>query len=202
MKPYFHTPALPVLALLSTALAGAAAITAPPGFAQSSNPGAAAVAGTVETTATVETVDPATRQVLLHRQDGKYVTMMAPPEVKNFAQIKPGDHVYARYEAALVVRIGQPGHTLLSDQDLEDQDSAPRGQKPGAVYSRESRRKVKITAIDLANNTVSFIGPENVEQTALVRRPQMQAFLKTLKVGDTVDVVFRESALVEVRAAQ
>lgn len=201
MKPYFCPQSLPALAGLFLALVGSAAV-APPCLAQSSTPGSARVAGTVETTATVETVDPATRQVLLRGEDGHYLTMVAPPEVRNFAQIKPGDHVYARYEAALVARIGEPGHTLLSDQDLEDQARAPRGDKPGAVYSRETRRKVKITAIDLANNTVSFIGPANIERTALVRTPQMQAFLKTLKVGDNVDVVFRESALMEVRPAQ
>jgi Cu/Ag efflux protein CusF len=201
MKPCFRPSALPILTAMIMTL-GPSAIMAPSCFAQSSAPGSASVARTVEATATVESVDPKTRQVLLHLDDGQFVTMVAPPEVKNFAQIKPGDHVHARYEAALVARIGQPGHTLLSDQDFEDAGSAPLGRKPGAIYSRESRRKVKITAIDLTHNTVSFIGPTNVERTAMVRTPQMQAFLKTLKVGDDVDVVFRESALLEVHAAQ
>src|ERR1700722_6477614 len=58
----------------------------------------AVVSTTFQATATVETVDAKTRQILLKRDDGKFVTLVAGPDVRNFAQIKPGDRVYARYE--------------------------------------------------------------------------------------------------------
>jgi hypothetical protein len=155
-----------------------------------------------ETTATIETVDPKTRQVLLHRQDGGYVTMVAGPDVKNFAQIKPGDRVYARYESALVARIGRPDQTLLSDQDIEDEVTAKRGEKPFGQQIFEMRRRVKITAIDPVHHTVSFIGPDGGSRVVVVRKPQMQAFVATLKPGDDVDVSYREANMINVEAAK
>lgn len=161
----------------------------------------ASVNKTMETTATIETTDAKTRQVLLKGQDGTYITMVAGPEVRNFAQIKPGDRVFTHYEGALVARIGTPGHTMLSDADVIEGESAARGEKPGGARYLEMRRKIKITAIDLDRNTVSFIGPANIPRVVQVRSPQMQAFLRTLKVGDYVDVSYREAAMIDVQPA-
>src|SRR5689334_13116565 len=43
------------------------------------------------TTGTVESIDAANRTVTIKRSDGQTVTLKAPPEAKNFDQIKPGN---------------------------------------------------------------------------------------------------------------
>lgn len=161
----------------------------------------ATVTRTMETTGTIENVDPKTRHVLFHGDDGRLITLIAGPEVKNFAQMKAGDRVWTRYESALTASIGKPGQSLLSDSDVEQEIAAPPGAKPHGEANLEIHRKVKIIGIDLDHNTATFIGPENVPRVVDVRTPQMQAFLRTLKVGDDVDVAFREAVVVDVHPA-
>jgi hypothetical protein len=158
----------------------------------------ATVVQTQEATATIDAVDPVTRQVLLRRQDGSYVTVVAGPEVRNFAQMKAGDRVHARFDAALVARLGVPGRTLLSDQDLMNSDTAAPGRKPFGEADLEIRRKIKVTGIDLDHNMLSFVGPQNIPRMVQVRSPQMIELLRALKVGDDVDVAYREASLIEV----
>jgi hypothetical protein len=63
-------------------------------------------------TATVEAIEAGSRTITLKKSDGTYVTTVAGPEVKRFAEIKIGDKVTARYYENLVVRMkpnSEPG---------------------------------------------------------------------------------------------
>lgn len=162
----------------------------------------AGMTDTQETTATVETADPTTRQILLKSQDGDYVTMVAGPEVRNFAQIKPGDRVYAHYISALAARIGRPEETPLADQDVISGGRAQPGEKPFGVGELEMHRRIRVTGIDLDHNMLYFLGQDNIPRVVQVRSPEMQNFLHTLKVGDFVDVAYREAVMVDVAPAQ
>jgi hypothetical protein len=70
-------------------------------------PGVAA-AKAVEVTATVESIDYATRKVTLKGPKGKITTVTASPDVKQFDKIKPGDTVVARYLEAASIRVSAP----------------------------------------------------------------------------------------------
>jgi hypothetical protein len=50
------------------------------------------------------------------------------------------------------------------------------------------RARVRITRVDAAHNTVSFIGPAQVERTVEVHGPQLQRSLRALNAGDEVDL--------------
>jgi hypothetical protein len=128
--------------------------------------------------------------------------MVAGPEVRNFSQIKPGDHIHAQYQSALMTSIGKPGQAGVSDLDVEGSQRAPVGDRPRAGYGVEVHRTVTITGVDLDKNTVSFVNTDNVSQTVEVKAPQMRVFLRTLKVGDNVDVVYTEVAIIEVTQAK
>lgn len=162
----------------------------------------AVLSQTFETTATVETVDAKTRQLLLQTQDGHLLTLIAGPQVRNFAQIRSGDRIYARYESELAARIGKPDETMLTDQDLVGGGRAARGAKPGGEDDLEVRRKITVSAIDLEHNLLTFSDAGQVTHVVQVRSPPMRAFLRTLKPGDIVDVTFREAAMVEVEPAK
>ena len=68
---------------------------------------------TEEVTASVESVDPATRELVLKGSKGTRLAMVASPEVRNFEQIKPGDKVVASYQQALAAEV-KPRGTPIS----------------------------------------------------------------------------------------
>jgi Cu/Ag efflux protein CusF len=51
----------------------------------------------IETSATVESVDQQTREVLLRAPDGRTLAVMAGPEVRNLSELKAGDTVQVTY---------------------------------------------------------------------------------------------------------
>jgi hypothetical protein len=65
-----------------------------------------------------------------------------------------------------------------------------------------TRARVRITAVDTTNNTVSFVGPSRVERTVAVRTPEMREFLKTLRPGNQVDVAIAEAMAIRVEPAE
>ncbi len=73
--------------------------------------------------------------------------------------------------------------------------------RAGASRQREVKSTVTIDAVDLKNNIVNFTGPKGNVNVVAVQRPEMREFLKTLKVGDKVDVTFTEAVAVSVEPA-
>src|SRR4051812_30885323 len=59
---------------------------------------------TLEVKATIEAIDPVNRLLSLHGPNGMS-TIMAGPEVQNFAQIHVGDEVKVTYHSALAAAI-------------------------------------------------------------------------------------------------
>jgi hypothetical protein len=98
MKIKIIKPALALL-LSTLTLAVTGCWTSPKELAApTGNPslvGSMVVVETTKLTATVESVDPATRQVVLKREDGVTTTIKAGANVVNFDQIKAGDQVKA-----------------------------------------------------------------------------------------------------------
>jgi hypothetical protein len=77
----------------------------------------------------------------------------------------------------------------------------PLGQKPAGTLEHVVQARVQITAVDPEHNRVSFIGPAHVERTAQVLDPDMQRLLRTLKVGDQVDLTYTEAVAIKVEPA-
>jgi len=153
-----------------------------------------------EVSATVETVDQAQRSVLLRGPQGGLLTVVAGPEVRNLAQVKPGDRVVVRYREALAAKLAKPGTPVPVVEVTESADRAPLGAKPGASEEQSLQVRVKITRIDLRHNLVSFIGPARIERTTEVFDPEMQQLLRTLHVGDEVDLTYTEAVAVNVES--
>ena len=63
--------------------------------------------------------------------------------------------------------------------------------------------RVRVTSTGIAprHNIVSFIGPGRIERTVEVQDPQMQRALRTLKVGDEVDLTYTEAVAASVEPA-
>jgi hypothetical protein len=159
---------------------------------------AASVEDEEQISGTVESVDQSTRQVLFRGPEGGLVTVTAGPAVKNLAQLKPGDKVVATYREALAAELAKPGSSVPPVQATQTTTRAAPGATPGGSHEDMIRVRVKITRIDRRHNIVSFIGPAKIERTVDVNDPDMQNFLKTLKVGDEVDLTYTEALAVSV----
>jgi hypothetical protein len=62
----------------------------------------------IETSATVESVDQQTREVLLRAPDGRTLAVMAGPEVRNLSELKAGDTVQVTYYESVAARLDDP----------------------------------------------------------------------------------------------
>ena len=60
------------------------------------------------------------------------------------------------------------------------------------------RGRVTITALDPATSTISFVGPNNIVRTVTAKNPQVQSFVRGLRVGQQVDIVYEEALAISV----
>jgi len=102
---------------------------------------------TFTASATVQAVDPAHRRITLKGDGGNTATFTAPPEMRNFDQLRPGDRV----KATVVSRL-----TVIVDEDQGPADDAyaatvartPKGAKPGVLVAESYEIVGTIKLID------------------------------------------------------
>ena len=148
-------------------------------------------------TATVEAIEASSRTITLKKPDGTFVTTVAGPEVKRFAEIKIGDKVNARYYENVVVRMKRPG-----EPDVADRGKATTGAAqalPGGTTARQATITAAISAIDMKVPSVTFTGPNGWKYTSKVQDTEA---LAKVKVGDKVDIIWTEAVLVSVERGQ
>ena len=170
--------------------------------AQPSAPGTV-VAWTTEMRATVESIDHATRQVVLRGPEGNRLALTASPEVRNLDQVRAGDQVVIRYTEALAASLAKPDER--SGANVTRQEGVVRsepGQRPRGAIGGQVRATVQVEAVDRASNTLTIIGPAGVARTIAVRDPDAQRFLQTLKAGDRVELVYTEALAMAVEPMQ
>ena len=141
-------------------------------------------------TATVEAIEAGTRMITLKKPDGTFVTTVAGPEVKRFAEIKIGDKVTARYyeNIVIVMKPNTEGGVATAAKT-----ATPSGQaSPGGTSSRQWTITAFITAIDMKVPSITFTGPNGWKYSSRVQDTEA---LAKVKVGDRVDIVWTEATL-------
>jgi len=157
---------------------------------------------TTTVNAVVETVDPASRELLLRgsggAQSGALLSMIVGQRVQRLNQIRPGDRVTVKYYQALAAQAVTPFSRTSEPFEGVAVDRRQTAERPGGEVTRVRRGRVTITAVDPANNSVSFIGPNNVPRTVVAQNPQVQSFIRRLRPGDQVDLVYEEALAISV----
>jgi Cu/Ag efflux protein CusF len=148
-------------------------------------------------TATVVKVDQKTREVTLKREDGKEFSFVAGEDVKNLAQVKPGDTVTATYAEALAYEVKKGGE-MVGPATVVGGGAAEPGARPAAGIARQTTATVMITAIDPKVPSVTFKGPQGNTRTIKVMHPEK---LEGVSVGDTVQLTFTEAFGIKVEPA-
>ena len=141
-------------------------------------------------TAVVEAIEAGSRTITLKKPDGTFVTTVAGPEVKRFAEIKIGDKVTARYYENIVLRMkpnSEPGVMTT------EKTSTPSGQaRPGGTTAKQTTITAFIIAIDTNVPSITFKGPNGWTYSSRVQDTAAHA---KVKVGDRVDTVFTQARL-------
>ena len=165
-------------------------------LAQESERPASAVAATITATATVESIDAASRRVSLRRENGEIIELEVSDEVRNLEQVEKGDRVTVAYAVGLVVALSPPGAPPARVEDVEVVRSAP-GAKPGGLIRQRVAVTAKVVAIDAEARRVTLEGPRQTVTLAVAD----DIDLAQIAVGDQVGAVYEESIAVLVEPA-
>ena len=144
-------------------------------------------------TGTVEAIEASSRTLTLKKADGTFVTTVAGPDIKRFAELKIGDTVNVRYYENVIIRVKQPG-----EPDVVSSAKGTTGSEqalPGGTRAKQVTITATITAIDPAVPSITFTGPHGWKYSSKVQDTEA---LAKVKVGDKVDIVWTEAMLVSV----
>jgi hypothetical protein len=184
-----------------TALA-ALALVAAPAVAQTTKSTTSTPTTTtreISTSATVQSIDVASRHVMLQLPSGDTEVVKVAPEFKRFGDLKPGDKIKATYYAEVAYSLADPGKPLPEDTDTVVAARALDGSTPAGVVSSRATVTGAVLAIDVPGSKVKVVNPKGGEVHELdVTTPQGKAFLSKLKVGDKVTARVTEALLISV----
>lgn len=157
---------------------------------------ASAITGSQVTTATVETIDSGSGEVLLRDRTGGFITVRVPKDVHNLPHVQPGDQIHIRFFQTIAADIAGPGSpppqsTVTSAHGLAN-------RHPHGMMVSYQRERVRVLAVDAPHNVVTFVDPGGITRTVTVKEKPIQALLATLKVGDSVDVTTADAVSFEV----
>ena len=148
-------------------------------------------------TATVQSVDLETRQVLLRDdQTGDVGVFTAGPEVRNLPQLEAGDRVRIEYFDSVAVRMAEPGEDA-TPLTVAAAGRAPEGQRPGGFVATSTDLVMEFVSYDAGLQTATLIDPEGERVTVPVQ-PEMRAFAKARTPGERIHVTLSEAVAIDI----
>lgn len=153
--------------------------------------GGSAIEGHVVTH--VLAVDAANYQVTIEGADKKPVTIQLTDQAKALHNLKVGDNVDITVvrSIAYVLDTNVGGAPGVSNESMTTR-AAKDNPHPGGEAVRRVKVTSKITHIDLKKHEVTLLPPEGKVTVLKVEDPELQARMKNLKVGQTVNVIYTE----------
>lgn len=150
-------------------------------------------------TTQVTAIDLGKRQVTVKGPDAKKdVTFQLTEKAKALHNLKVGDQVdiYVTRAVAYVLNPEVGGAPKATDESGSIRATADN-PNPGGEAFRQVKITSQIKKIDLDKHEVSLLPPEGKLQVVKVENPDLQARMKNLEVGQTVDAIYTEVLRVE-----
>jgi hypothetical protein len=147
-------------------------------------------------TATVKKINQKSREVKIKTNDGKEYSFVASDDVKNLAQVKKGDIITVQYAESVAYQIRKHGDAALKTADVAV--VAKPGEKPSGAIAQQTMMSVKVTAINIHTSSVTFALPDGTSKTVKAKDPEK---LKSIRVGDVVDLTYTEAIAIKVDQA-
>ena len=136
-------------------------------------------------TATVRSINPADRTVVLEHPDGSQTSYECGPDVRNFAQIKVGDQVTATVAESIALGLMKGGGMPVGVGTSEAVVRAPLGAKPGGRVVDAVGFTAKVMSVDVKNREVTLQTMDGQTQTVKAA-PDIN--LANVNPGDDVGV--------------
>lgn len=153
----------------------------------------------VSVTARVQKIDYETRMVTVRTNDGQSVEFHAGPEVRNLAQVEPGDVIRVEYFESVVYEVRRPGEAAPGVRMAQDGATSAPGERPAAGAARAVVVTATVQAIDRRAPSVTLRGPGGDVTTLPVRDPRR---LEAVNVGDLVEFTFTQAVAIAVEEVQ
>jgi hypothetical protein len=150
-----------------------------------------------EARATVTAIDRPQRLVALKDEQGREIVVEVSDRVKRLDEVNVGDQLLVSYTEALAWQVKPASQGAPGVSAQESVTRAKPDESPGGTVGRTVTMTTTITAIDLANGTVTLTGPNGRSQAIKARDP---ANLKKVQVGDLVDITYTEAVAISVRS--
>ncbi len=155
----------------------------------------------VTLTASVEAIDPATREMTLKGPLGDTATFTVDKRVKRLDEVKVGDLVRADYYISIAAEVRKPTaeeakHPLAV---LDAAAKAPPGTEPAAGGLRRFKVVTTIEGLDRPTQTVTVKGPRGNYLTARVADPSR---LTQVRIGETVVITYTEALAISLEKVE
>jgi hypothetical protein len=151
---------------------------------------------------TVVSVDLGTRYVVVRKENGETTSLKAPPEVRNLANLKPGDTITATYTLATEFALSPPNKPLPEDTDTIIAARAQQGELPAAIIANRVVVTGAVLAINTQANTLKVVSPQGGQvHTFVVASPEGRRLMGQLKPGDKITAYITESLLISTEAS-
>ena len=154
--------------------------------------GGQVVVDTRTTNATVVSIDPKKRTLLLKYPDGTTTPYKAGPEVRKFNQIKVGDMLKATLVDERALSLAKTG-TLSSVSVTDSAVAVPNGVKPGVKTVHIVNFTAKVLSLDPAGHQATLQMADGRTRTIRVREA---VNLADFSPGDTVSVRTTETTTI------
>lgn len=159
--------------------------------------GAVRAAKTVILQGAITAIDQQSRRVTIKGGSGNELSLLAGPEVKNFAQLKVGDIVTLNVIQSLALELKKGGTELRQRVESSDAAQAKPGEKPMAGEATSVRIIADVTAVNEKTGMVTLRGPERT----LDLQVKDKTMLKDIDVGDQVEATYVEATVISVKGA-
>ena len=143
---------------------------------------------------TVLAVDAAKHQIVVEGPEGHKVHVQLTDRAKDLGNLKVGDKVNVEVIHSVAAYLDTD-----IDQGLPENDetvgavrATQSNPNPGGEAYRQVRLQLKITNIDLQANQLTFENPAGGSKVIDVVRPEIQAKLKDLKVGQSIRMTYTD----------
>ncbi len=185
-------------ATAGAALAALALAAAAPA-AQAQNKATVTGSQSVSGKVTVQSVDKATRHVVVTTDQGETVSIKAPPEARNYDNLQPGDKVEITYTLESEYVLSAAKTPLPTDSAVTLEARTAKGERPGGLAANQIVVTGAVIGIDVANHTLKLVSPQGgAVHTVEVKTAEGRRAMPTIKMGDTITATVTESLLLTV----
>lgn len=144
-------------------------------------------------TVKVLAVDAANHRVTVEGDKGGQIPIQLSNQAKDLGNLKVGDTVTVNVTRSVAVEVDKDtsGYPATSIETGVIRATAANPNPNGEAFSR-TKVTSKITGINMEKHEVTLMPPQGMERTVVVEDPDLQARMKNLKVGQTVDMTYTD----------